>query len=621
MSHLRRAIEPDRGPRAQAEILRTQLPGYRLVLPRRRRARRRALPRANCSRPARAAAGRRPGRGRSAGDGRSADLVGYAVRRRDRRGVRPRGGRPPGRGADRGPADPLRGGRRDRPATPRCSASWRPWPAAQPFDETVARLLVVALHRSGRTADALARHRGFVATLADDLGPRPEPGLRRAPGAGAPAGSRAARAATGTAVPVATAPGDLPRRRPPIRRGRGDHPRSARPSSQVIDRVVGDRGGRPIRRRCCSADRPASASRRWPANSVGGPGRAGVAVGIGRCHEDADVTALWPVQSALAELGAPLRRRRRRDGGGPARTGRAAAGVLIIEDVHWAGAETLRLIGFLAVELASAPITLVLTSRPERSPGLVGLLATLARQPGFARLELDELTVGDARAVAERAGDGLSAADLDLVVERAGGNPFFVAETARLVAAGDREGLPGGCGRWSNAGCSRCPMPTRTVLLAAAVLGQRFDLALLAGVLAPRAARPEITEELLDALQQAVDLAMLDRGGPGRRTGLQSRSGPRCRARRRRHPDPSALAPAGRAGAAAPTPPGPTRWPWPITCVEGLPLTDRAAAIAAAVAAGRGQCRHPEPRHRRVLVRPGRWTSCPPTTATGDSIC
>ena len=33
MSHLRRAIEPDRGPRGHAEILRTQLPGYRLVLP------------------------------------------------------------------------------------------------------------------------------------------------------------------------------------------------------------------------------------------------------------------------------------------------------------------------------------------------------------------------------------------------------------------------------------------------------------------------------------------------------------------------------------------------------------------------------------------------------------
>jgi DNA-binding SARP family transcriptional activator len=50
--------------------------------------------------------------------------------------------------------------------------------AAEPYDERLAAQLLLALHRSGRTAQALAHYRGLRRRLRDDLGTEPGPALR-----------------------------------------------------------------------------------------------------------------------------------------------------------------------------------------------------------------------------------------------------------------------------------------------------------------------------------------------------------------------------------------------------------------------------------------------------------
>lgn len=590
MSHLRRAIEPDRGPRGHAEILRTQLPGYRLVLPAEAGLDvddfRGALSAARAA--------------RSTGDHSSAAAAATHA-------LQFWSGTPFAGAVDvafvreatyrledeRVAAQLIRAesavalGRHDE-----VLGELEAMARAQPHDETVWRLLVLALYRSGRTADALSRHRTFVETQADELGLDPSPAfaellerlLRQDPELAVPAVTPSA-----SAVPDATAASDTP--------AAADS--ALEPAVQATTRVARPAGTILGRRRELSVvDEVVSAAIGGRAGIVlltgpAGIGKsalaeelcrraadAGVAVGVGRCHEDADVGALWPVQSALAELGA-----------GPADAAasivaalRERSGLrpllLTVEDVHWAGAETLRLLGFLAVELAEAPVTLVLTSRPEQSPGLVGLLSTLARQPWFRRLELSELDAPDARALASRIAGNLSPGDLDLVVERAGGNPFFVGETTRLIAAGDRDGLPGGVRAVVQRRLQLLPEAARTVLRAAAVLGQRFDLELLSAVVEPQA-DDGIGTELLDALQQAIDLAILTEpaGSDGLvfshavvRDAVLDAAGPLSR-RRWHLRAAQALKDSGDSLALA------------HHLVEGLPLTDRGAAIRAAVAA------------------------------------
>ncbi len=179
MSHLRRAIEPDRGPRGHAEILRTQLPGYRLVLPAEAGLDvddfRRALSAARAA--------------RSTGDHASAAAAATHA-------LQFWSGTPFAGAVDvafvreatyrledeRVAAQLIRAesavalGRHDE-----VLGELEAMARAQPHDETVWRLLVLALYRSGRTADALSRHRTFVETQADELGLDPSASEPKSP--------------------------------------------------------------------------------------------------------------------------------------------------------------------------------------------------------------------------------------------------------------------------------------------------------------------------------------------------------------------------------------------------------------------------------------------------------
>ena len=182
--------------------------------------------------------------------------------------------------------------------------------------------------------------------------------------------------------------------------------------------------------------------------------------------------------------------------------------LLVLEDLHWADATSLRLLNHLAGSGLRAPVVVTCTRRTTEAttgPALVDTMAALARA-GAERIRLDGLDTG---AVGEllQGSVGEHDARLDAVVaDRTGGNPFFVLQYARLLAAtpdlravaAEDLPVPDGIRDVLRQRLSRLPEEAATVLTAAAVLGRRID--------------PDLVSELaglpVDRCLDLLDLAM-----------------------------------------------------------------------------------------------------------------
>ncbi|GAB2753485.1 hypothetical protein GCM10027039_09570 [Terrabacter koreensis] len=111
--------------------------------------------------------------------------------------------------------------------------------------------------------------------------------------------------------------------------------------------------------------------------------------------------------------------------------------VLVLEDLHWAGAATLELLEHLVAATADDRILVLAThslAPPDRSPAAVAAMARLARVDGVESLHLGPLTatdivtyvrheLGATPTQARRAGA--------LLREQSAGNPFFLREIVR----------------------------------------------------------------------------------------------------------------------------------------------------------------------------------------------
>jgi DNA-binding CsgD family transcriptional regulator len=118
--------------------------------------------------------------------------------------------------------------------------------------------------------------------------------------------------------------------------------------------------------------------------------------------------------------------------------------IVLLEDAHWQDDASLDLLRFLAREIATLPVLLLVTYRVDeltRRDPLYQLLPTLVREAHAARLDLRRLTHHAVRALVA-ARYALPDADTDRLVgwldERAGGNAFF---TLQLLRALDEEGV------------------------------------------------------------------------------------------------------------------------------------------------------------------------------------
>jgi tetratricopeptide (TPR) repeat protein len=187
--------------------------------------------------------------------------------------------------------------------------------------------------------------------------------------------------------------------------------------------------------------------------------------------------------------------------------------LVILEDLQWAGSESMRLLAWLVRAVERAPVLILGTYRDDEAPRIPAMLEQV-RLLKLARLTRE--AIGElARAIV-----GPSAADerlVDRLVAETEGNPFFLVETLRAVAndVGRLEALTAhhlrpdvpaqGVRRVIEGRLARSSPEARELLTLAAVAGRRLDLAVLA--------RAWGAADLEDHLHAAADLAIVDAKG------------------------------------------------------------------------------------------------------------
>jgi DNA-binding CsgD family transcriptional regulator len=204
--------------------------------------------------------------------------------------------------------------------------------------------------------------------------------------------------------------------------------------------------------------------------------------------------------------------------------------VLVLDDLHWADAPSLRLLEFLAPEIADIPLLLVGTYRAtelSRQHPLSNTLGGLARAPHIARVDLPGLTEDEAQAfITAAAGTKPPAWFTRSLHQQTEGNPLFLREIVRFLeqqgilnaeikAPGAAlplvirvpEGLKEVIGRRLNLLSPAC----NEVLALASVIGRNFSLDVLT-----RAATQLAADEVIEALDEALAAHIINDAGNGR---------------------------------------------------------------------------------------------------------
>lgn len=192
--------------------------------------------------------------------------------------------------------------------------------------------------------------------------------------------------------------------------------------------------------------------------------------------------------------------------------------MLVVEDLHWADAASVELLHFLVDRLAHRPLILVATYRPTFDSKVLA-----STRAAHTAIRLAPLPAAESKALLG-AFFGLSARRLpselrDLIIRRAGGNPFYLEEIVRsLIAAGTLARENGGWTCTTEAGTvdvpptiqglllsrlDRLPAGARRLIQEAAVLGAIFDLQVLRMV----CSEPDASESNLDLLLDAELIA------------------------------------------------------------------------------------------------------------------
>ena len=191
--------------------------------------------------------------------------------------------------------------------------------------------------------------------------------------------------------------------------------------------------------------------------------------------------------------------------------GRVGRPVLILlEDLHWARSDSLKLLSHLAAKIASRPVVVVASYRDDERPQLLHEL------PAMQSFKLERLDP-EGIAALSRSMIGPSGARPEIIARLAReteGNPFFLVEVVRALAdeAGqlDRIGCEAVSRTVSSVGLSQviqrrldqAPPRARPLLEAAAVAGRQIDMALLR--------RLDPATDLDEWLASCTDAAVLD---------------------------------------------------------------------------------------------------------------
>ena len=144
---------------------------------------------------------------------------------------------------------------------------------------------------------------------------------------------------------------------------------------------------------------------------------------------------------------------------------------LVVEDAHWIDDVSGALLNHLVMAAETRSWVGVITRRPE-GPW---------EAPDAARhvrvVHLEPLADGDIRAVAlETADRPFSDSEIDLVIQRSGGNPLFAIELARAVSRGTVDQLPDSIEGLISTRIDALTADKRRLLRVAAVFGREFDV-------------------------------------------------------------------------------------------------------------------------------------------------
>jgi len=188
--------------------------------------------------------------------------------------------------------------------------------------------------------------------------------------------------------------------------------------------------------------------------------------------------------------------------------------VAVIEDVHWADANTLEFLQFAASRLSAMRVLLIVTYRVESAanPALAATLARLERQPSVWRIALEPLDEEQIRALMQHALAGrrmLSPHLMAQIGSAAEGNPLNAEEL--LKNAVDSRGsqatnvvrLPTSLASAVHERLTRLSQEEAAVLYCAAAIGREFDADFLAKTTASAPAG------VIAALKKAIDLQLI----------------------------------------------------------------------------------------------------------------
>ncbi|HEX2053142.1 MAG TPA: BTAD domain-containing putative transcriptional regulator [Actinomycetota bacterium] len=544
VSNLRRVLEPDRSPREAPKILITQSPGYVLRIP---------PDSLDVSRfQALAAEGRRllesrdPGAARDRLDEalslwRGAALADFAFE--------------PFAHAEAARLEEMRlVAQEDRmqasldlgehaSAVPQLEAAV----SASPLRERLIGMLMLALYRSGRQADALAVYQSARRMLIEELGIDPSPALRRleadilgqspslewrpppgltvaVPAPPPPAVETPPPAVTPLPAPVAAAPASaLPRPQNPM----VGRERELAVLRGALDQTAAGRGGAVL-----VQGEPGIGKTRLVQELLARAAEQGIVCAWGGSLEGGGTPAYWPWVEVIRTLvsGAGPEHAPAFAGPGIAElaqvvpeiqqlTGQLEAQVpsdpetarfrlfeavarvlstfasqrplaIVLDDLQWADGASFQLLSFLAPRLRDSRLLILGTYRPAEigpSHPLREALAVLSRHQVADRVSLDGLRPAEvAELIRVTTGTTVPARTVTAVQNRTEGNPFFVAELARLLAAEHELGgaeleraVPAGVRDVVRRRLARLPEETVAVLSLAAVSGRDFELPIL----------------------------------------------------------------------------------------------------------------------------------------------
>jgi serine/threonine protein kinase len=174
---------------------------------------------------------------------------------------------------------------------------------------------------------------------------------------------------------------------------------------------------------------------------------------------------------------------------------------LILEDLHWGDVPTVRFVDAALRRLRDQPFLVVAFGRPE----VHTLFPKLWEERGLLEVRLLELTrKASEKLVRQVLGDSVEQKTVELIVERAAGNAFYLEELIRAVAEGRGRTLPDTVLAMVQARLEGLEPAARRALRAASIFGDLFWADGVLQLLGGAASRFELADQLATLADQEV---------------------------------------------------------------------------------------------------------------------